>query len=60
VLLYRKFFSGEVEVVNCSYIAGRLWCFVCFAEWLNNDMRVLCSLVWFISRVANLSSTGID
>jgi len=40
VLLYRKFFSSEVEVVSWSYNAGML--LVCCAEW---HMRVLCRLI---------------
>jgi len=37
VLLHRKFSSGEVEVVSCSYIAGMLLCFVVLS-----DIRVCC------------------
>ena len=40
---YREFFSGEVVVVNCSNIAGMLFCSCC-AEW-HNDMCVLCRLI---------------
>jgi len=29
VFLYRNVFSGEVEVVNCFYIAGMLLCMLC-------------------------------
>jgi len=35
---YRKFFSGEVEVISCSYIAGML---LCCAEWRNVPVCVV-------------------
>jgi len=44
VTLLLSFFSGQVEVVSCSYIS--VCCFVCCAEW---HMWVLCRLiVYFI------------
>ena len=46
-------FSGQVEVVNCSYIASMLLCFFCW-------MAYVCAVLSneYISWVANLSSTG--
>jgi len=37
---FMVFFSGEVEVVSCSYIAGMLLCFVALSA--ISYVRVLC------------------